>query len=251
MVVIACSLCAAPAQAGPGHAACLQAADDGQRLRDEGKLFDSRAAFARCIRPECPPIVAKECAAWLEELATRQPSIIVVLEDALGHDVGTARVLVDGVLHEEAVAGRMIALDPGPHVVRAESNLGSAETAVILRERDQGRRLVIRFAAPAQDHVRPAPKVTRPVPLLTYALGGVSVSAAGVGTYFAVGAASQYSDLSRRCPACSDGERTNLRSTALAADTFLGLAAATALGAIVIYLMRPSSTAASQALVSF
>jgi hypothetical protein len=240
----------------------MQAADDGQRLRDEGKLIEARDTFARCLRAECPSVIAKECAAWLDDVAARAPTAIIVMQSASGNDVAAARVLVDGVVRDEAQAGRAITLNPGPHLVRAESPRESAEVSVVLHEREQGRRVVLTLAGPTTSPaVKPAepelpprpPETARPVPFLTYPLGAVSLVAAGVGAFFAVSASTQYSDLERHCPACSESDVADLRRTTLIADVALGTAIVAAAGALFVYLTRPSVlvTPRTGALVSF
>lgn len=222
--------------------ACARAAEEGQALRDDGKLFRAREAFAACIRPSCPKVIAKQCDAWLEDVTSRTPSLVVVVESAEGRDLPEARIFVDDAPREDLAQGRAISLDPGPHTVRAEAGALRLEERVVLRERERDRRVVLRPPRPVAV-TAPPPKLVaeRPVPVVTYALTGVSVVLGAVGAGFGVSAANTYADLERRCPNdCTDSDLLGLRAKTVTADLAFSLAIAAAVGAVVLYVTRPT-----------
>lgn len=253
---------AAPSAAQPASE-CVRAANQGQTLRDQGKLLSAREELALCSRPQCPKVVATECRKWLEEVSVRIPSVVVALRDASGADV-TARILVDGKPSDEATSGRALLLDPGPHLFRAESDRGAVERSVVVRERESGLRVVL--ALPAQQPLpvkaagerapakaAPSVETSRPVPTFTWIMAGTAVVGAGVGTFFAIDAGTRYSDLKERCPDCTEAEVSGLRTRSTVADVVVGVAIAAAGVAILSYLLRPSVTTARPvaALVAF
>lgn len=237
-----------PASAKPASQ-CVRAANEGQTLRDQGKLLSARDELVVCARPECPKVVAAECRKWLEDVSARIPTVVVALRDGAGADV-SARILVDGKPSEEATAGRAISLDPGPHVFRGESDRGIAERSVVVREREAGQRVVLdlpKAAEPKPPSLLPRPKdpVTethRPVPAFTWLMAGTAVVGAGVGTVFAIDAGSRFGDLKERCPSCTEDEVSGLRMRSTVADVAFGVAIVAAGITIVSYLLRPTVT---------
>lgn len=229
-------------------AACARSAEQGQSLRDEGKLAKAREAFAACLRPECPKVIATECASWLDDVTARQPSIVVVVKTARGADVTDAKVYVDGALRADAALGRLIVLDPGAHVVRAEVGGKLLEETVVVREREKDRRVVLSPPAPPPPQASPVEKPIRlveerPVPVVAYVLSGVAVVIGSFGIGFGVSAANGYADLERTCPnGCTESDILGLRAKTVTADIAFGLAIAATLGAVVVYLTRPVVT---------
>jgi hypothetical protein len=228
---------------------CVRAANEGQTLRDQGKLLSARDELVVCARPECPKVVASECRKWLEDVSARIPTVVVSLRDGDGADV-SARILVDGKPSEEATAGRAISLDPGAHVFRAEADRGIAERSVVVREREAGQRVVLdlpKATEPKPLSLLPRAKDTvtethRPVPTFTWIMAGTAVVGAGVGTVFAIDAGSRFGDLKERCPSCTEEEVSGLRMRSTVADVAFGVAIVAAGITVVSYLLRPTVT---------
>lgn len=236
-----------PASAKPASE-CVRAANEGQTLRDQGKLLSAREELVVCARPECPKVVAAECRKWLEDVSARIPTVVVSLRDGAGADV-SARILVDGKTSEEATAGRAISLDPGPHVFRAEADRGNAERSVVVRERESGQRVVLELpktiappSAPPAPKREPVTETHRPVPTFTWLMAGTAVIGAGVGTVFAIDAGTRFGDLKERCPSCTEDEVSGLRLRSTVADVAFGVAIVAAGITVVSYLLRPTVT---------
>lgn len=268
-LVVAISVVSSRAQAvSPASSACARAAEEGQALRDEGRLFSAKDSFGQCIRAECPRVIATECASWLDDVTARQPSIVVVVRDAKGSDVTDAIVLIDGVRRADASSGRAIVLDPGPHVVASNVTGRPVEQRIVLREREKSRRVALEPPPSAPRVTTPRlvpPRLVeeRPVPVVSYVLGGVSVLLGAAGAGFGISAASDYDKLAGTCPGrCTDTDILGLRAKTVTADIAFSLAIAAAVGAVVVYLVRPTVVrqaasnaepwaAASQGLVRF
>ena len=104
----------------------------------------------------CPDVVAGPCMQWQEELKQEIPTIVIAVRDAGGADVADAAIYVDGVVYPSP-PGVPIALDPGPHRIRAVRGEAERATEIVLRVGE--RRRVIDIAFPGT----PAPEPTTPV----------------------------------------------------------------------------------------
>lgn len=121
-------------------AACVAASEDAQALRDAGRLVDARALLIVCAQNTCPPLVRKDCAEWLVDVAANLPTVVLSARDAAGRDLTDVRVSVDGHILTEAMDGRAVFLDPGGHVLRFEvPGTAPLEQRVILRQGEKNR----------------------------------------------------------------------------------------------------------------
>ena len=226
-------------------AACAAAAERGQALRDEGKLGAAREAFAQCLRPECPKVIATECATWFDDVGARQPSVVVAVHDERGLDVVGATIRIDGAARDDAGKGRSVPLDPGPHTVETTVDGKPLSQRFVLREREKDRSVVLeppRAKVPVSTPTPPPRFIEeRPIPVVSYVLGGVAVVLGATGTVFGVSAASDYADLERTCPGqCSDTDILGLRAKTVTADIAFSLGVVAAIGAVVVYVVRPT-----------
>ena len=226
-------------------ATCAAAAERGQALRDEGKLGAAREAFAQCLRPECPKVIATECATWFDDVGARQPSVVVAVHDERGLDVVGATIRIDGAVREDAGKGRSVPLDPGPHTVETIVDGKPLSHRFVIREREKDRSVVLeppRARAPVAPSTPPPRFIEeRPIPVVSYVLGGVAVVLGATGTIFGVSAASDYANLERTCPGqCSDTDILGLRAKTVTADIAFSLGLAAAVGAVVVYVVRPT-----------
>lgn len=226
-------------------ATCAAAAERGQALRDEGKLGAAREAFAQCLRPECPKVIATECATWFDDVGARQPSVVVAVHDERGLDVVGATIRIDGAARDDAGKGRSVPLDPGPHTVETIVDGKPLSQRFVLREREKDRSVVLEppRSKPPDSTPAPPPRFIeeRPIPVVSYVLGGVAVVLGATGTVFGVSAASDYADLERTCPTgCTETDILGLRAKTVTADIAFSLGVVAAVGAVVVYLVRPT-----------
>ncbi len=154
----------ARAQASDERQACLSAADQGQSLRDEGAYSRAREQFLQCSRDSCPQLVRDQCADWLRELDESMPTVTFAAKDEHGNELSTVTVRVDGRAIASRLGGEVVAIDPGPHEIRFESDPPSRSLSVhvILRAGEKRRRIEAAFspmnAAPVAlpEHALPA-----------------------------------------------------------------------------------------------
>jgi hypothetical protein len=243
------------------------AAESTQRLRAAGKLQQARATALVCERASCPAMMRSDCQAWLSQIDAALPSIVVLARGAKG-DVTAVRLTVDGLPVTERLDGQPMPLDPGEHDLRFE-RLDEASAApvaqhILLGAGEKNRRIEVVFEsptpvappatapAPAQPPPPPPPSPgSRPVPLLSWVLGGVAVAALGTFGAFAIKAKVENDQWESQCGhgSCSPGELTTLHSDADVADIALAVGVAAATTATVLYLVRPTVAVDSRSAV--
>jgi hypothetical protein len=154
---VACWLALSFAAERPAHAdedekrACVEAHEQGQLLRNDGKLHDARARFLQCARASCPPLVVRDCAQFEQEVLQNQPTLVIAAQDPDGRDTTDARVSVDGTLLVDRLDAASYDIDPGSHTLRFETP-GSPpeEMHLVLRMGEKNRRVSVRFRLPAK-----------------------------------------------------------------------------------------------------
>jgi hypothetical protein len=257
---------ARPVHADPASVkgACTAHHEQGQRLRNSGKLHAASAEFAECVRDECPALVKTDCADLLARVDTEAPTVVLVVRDEKGSDRADVRLFVDGEAVRDRLDGMPVAMDPGEHVLRFEAvGAGAVERQVVLRVGEKRRRVavVLHAAAPPEGAPWPAPPEAAPAPSpalaappaeathvspYAYVLGGLSLAAVGAFTYFAISGKSLENSLAGSCsPGCTDAQVAPVRRDYLAADLSLGVAAVS-MGAALWLFFHPSTTSAVQ-----
>lgn len=252
-VVLALAFACPPAHAQT-VAECASAYEKAQRLRGEGKLVDARKQMILCSQQECPAPLRRECTDWVEPTFRAIPSFSVRVLGPDGCDVVDPQVEVDG----EAVAivpGRSIEVDPGVHDLRVTvPGEKPNEQRIVLAQGQKDRPIVVRFApaeveckapgAPAATRDVPPPQLetTRPVPALTYVLGGTALVAFGVSAGFGISAFSQKSDLDACSPRCPHDDADAMRRDFAIADVGLAVGVVALAAAAIVYFTRPPVT---------
>lgn len=228
--------------------ACISAADDGQKLRDDGKLKDARDKFITCADKACPAAISKQCADWVGEVDHDTPTIAFRAKDASGKEIFDVQVEIDG----QPIGGitpKATAADPGSHKIRFNRADGtSVEETFLLRPAEKDRIIELTFkgpAAPVGPSTPPPPIITPPpasggggggfrFPALAWV--GLSVMVVGgVGTgVFAVMANSDENKLRTTCaPFCNPSDQSSIDTKIILANVSLGLGIA-GLGLTVI-----------------
>lgn len=220
--------------------ACLAAVDEGQNLRDQGKLGAAKAQFQICTSKACPTAVIKQCNDWYAEVERDQPSVLFRVKDEAGKEVFDVKVLVDGAPIADSVGGQPLAVDPGARTFRVERKDGKhAELKALVRDGEKARLIELEF----QPDFVPAPAATTrtvaapsapaaaqrgfEIPLLGWVGGGVFVAGAATTAIFAVMANGDESDLRSSCaPRCSDDDRDGIKTKLVVANVgmFVGIA---------------------------
>jgi hypothetical protein len=252
--VAAWVLLAGPAAGQPGDVklACSEAHEQGQRLRNGGKLLAARDQFVACARDGCPALVRKDCGELLSAIESEVPTILVDARDASGRDTADVRVLVDGQVVREHLDGMAFAIDPGEHSFRFET-AGAAplEQRLVVQAGDKGRHIAVAFQAmetvaalpsspppprPPSVEPGPGPRQASAPSSVAYVLAGTGVAAAASFTYFAITGRVLENQRARTCsPGCTDSQLAPVRLDYLLADISLGIAALAAGGATWLF----------------
>jgi hypothetical protein len=223
--------------------ACLSDHVEGQELRQDGKLLESRAAFRRCSARQCPKQVIRDCMAWLDELQRQVPSVSFrVTSDRASRE--DARVFIDEAPVLDWARGKAVDVNPGTHRLRVVlPPFEPYQTQLVVNEGDQFRILDIEFtqARPSQRLPREAgAAVHRPVPVVSIVLAGVSAGAAISGAAFGLSSWSLRKELEAECaPDCTSSRVAALKKRALVTDISWGVSAASLLASAVFYVLRP------------
>ncbi len=236
---------ARPSSAAPGQngladkQACADASEQGQELRDQGKLLSARARFLACTIEVCPAIIRKDCAAWLADVDERIPSIVLDVQGPDGQDLTRVRVLEAGAVLAETLDGRAISLDPGEHRLRYEwSGAPAVLQRFVLREGEKRRRLSVRFMKAAP----PASAATSPLPIAPLVLGGVALAGGAAFAGLAASARSDYDHLDATCaPRCTPEAVDPVRTKLVLANVFFGLSVASLGAAAILWFTRPTA----------
>ena len=254
-IALAAGLAAAPlsvastAHAGPKE--CIAAADEGQKLRDDGKLNAAREKFIMCAAKTCPGAISKQCSVWLAETEKDLPTMTFRALDDQGKETVEVRVIVDGGTVSPTIDAHALALDPGEHKVRFERADGRAiEEKVMLRPGEKNRLIELSFQvkpAPPEPAKLDAPPVPPDVdhgfrvPLLGWVGLGVGVAGGVMTAAFAISANKDESRLRSTCaPSCDSGEKSGVDTKVVFANVGLGLGVA-GLGLAVVTTILASS----------
>jgi hypothetical protein len=140
LVALACAVLA-PAAARADDSACIAASEQELALRQQGKLHDALKQLAVCADASCPDEVKTECARRVADVDAAMPTLILGAKDGAGNDRVDVRVLMDGAPLLTRLDGLSVAIDPGSHVFRFETEGQDAvEKTLVLREGEKERR---------------------------------------------------------------------------------------------------------------
>jgi hypothetical protein len=190
---------------------CMSASENGQKLRQKGKLSEAQTQFQTCADGGCPGVVQRNCNTWLSEVSALLPSVTLSAKNAAGKDLINVTVMLDGKKLLDKLEGKAISMDPGIHVFRFESAGEEAiDERIVLSEGEKARRVAVRFGGtpepdPVKKTVEPAKTVTlnppveaevQPpgVPALAWVLGGAGLVGIGVGAVLYISGSSSFPD---------------------------------------------------------
>jgi hypothetical protein len=233
--------------------ACVQAAEEAQKLRKSGALLAAQDQLVACSDLDCPSVVRVACADWLGEVRKAIPSVVFAAKEALPRcgggdpaatrDVTDVDVSMDGRLLTHRLDGRAVSLDPGSHVFRfalADDSATPREETIQLREGEKLRAVSVvldrRNAAPC-----PAP-TPRSAPVGAYMASAISGLSLGGFTYFAISSHVKYRNLLKECaPTCDSQTSQPFLVEQDLADVFLGVGVVAAAVATWLFLSTPQS----------
>lgn len=230
----------------PSRTQCLDAHRNAQELKQSGKLLEAQEHLAICSSGSCPGVVISDCGTWLADLEQSTPSMVFELR-LDGKEASLAKVFVDG----KPVADRThaVKVNPGRHAVRVElPPFEPHEEDVVLPEGQRMRLISVQFTskpketAPVAAETAPPPKqLVRPTPVIVYPLAGLALAGLGGFGAFAFLGRSEQTTLEDGCaPRCTDAEISKMKRWYTIADVSAGVGAAALMGAVIVYLARPT-----------
>lgn len=241
---------AAPPAFADDKAECLDAYEKAQRVRQEAKLRESKKQLTICARDACPATIRKDCVRWLDEVEQSLPTVILRATDANGGDLKDVAVTMDGEPLVTSLTGTALVVDPGPHkFVFTAAGEAPVTVEAIVAEGDKRR--VIAMTTPKKTTPRDektsfhdvgqaqTTDSNRPVPVLTWVLGGIGIASLGGFGFFALRGSSTRSDLDSCKPFCSQSDIDSSKQNFVIGDVFLGVGVVALAAATVIYLTRP------------
>lgn len=240
VVAVLGSAAASRAQAPPDTSklTCAVAYEQGQRLRNDGRLLAARAQLQLCSDNACPAVLRGDCTRWLTEVDLSIPTVVLSARDSRGTELGEVRVELDGKLLTTSLDGRPVQVDPGEHTFRFVAGEKSIEREVTLDVGDRDSRIAVSFG-PRAEPTR-ADDAGVGIPTASWVLAGVGVvGLAGFG-YFALDGRSKKSDLDDCKPGCDPDDVDAARRSFLIGDVFLAVGVSALAGATLVYATSPS-----------
>jgi len=260
------ALCVSLAAPTTGHAGedskrmCASAFASGQRLMKAGNLIEARAKLIQCGGLECPAAMHPDCEQWLSSVEASIATIVFEVSSTEGQPAINARIAVDGG-DSMTLDGRAVSFNPGPHDITFEAaGLLPTTKHIEVSEGEKLRRETVRLAPllVAKKRNRPAiPPTSAPTvdaetqshatrftaPVILAASGAALAGASAI--YFGLKARSDDRNLDGCAPSssCSREATDQVRREYLWTNISIGLAAASATTAIVLFLIRDRSTA--------
>ncbi len=243
-VFAAVFLFSAPAFAD-GKDTCINAYEQTQTLRKDGKLITARQQALSCAKGDCPALLSKDCTKWSSELEAQTPSVVIEAKSPTGADVQAVSVKVDGVALTEKLDGKPIQVDPGSRVFRFEMD-GAApiEKTVVLKEGEKSHKIPIAFAPLAATTPTPSDSNDRPIPTAVWVFGGVSIAALATSAVFTIDGLGKKSDLESCKPRCNADDVDAMNTRFTFADVALGAGVVAAAATLYLFFSRPSAAGA-------
>lgn len=231
--------------------ACLDAADQAQQLRDDGKFRSAREQMLVCVQDTCPGPVKRDCGDWLTQLDATAPSVVLTAKNG-STDITDVSVTMDGAPLAEKLDGRPILMDLGTHTFKFVYQDQEKSESVVISAGQRMRNISVRFGSvsdPSEStpgKEMPPAQVKGKPPILAYVLGGVGVAAIGNFAVFGLLSNSEFSDRQKDCmPNCTEDQVSSIRTKQIIADVSLGVGIVSLGVAAYLYLNPPSSTTAT------
>jgi hypothetical protein len=244
----------APSRAAADEKAdCIAAHEEGQLSRRDGRFDRAREAFASCQADACPGPIRARCAEFARDLEAAQPTVVILVRDARGGDIGDARVGIDGG-PLAAVSAVALRLNPGRHRMHVEApGFLPADKTVMLPESVKDMQAIVSMqstssAIPPKE-VAPPPLDSPRTTAWAFAVGsGVSLLAAGAlsGAGWII-----HSNLKASCgtTGCSDSQVEPLRILWTTSFAALGVGVISGIVAAVFFASGPNPAPTSALLL--
>ncbi len=177
------------------------------------------------------------------------PTVVLSATGSDGRDRADVRVSLDGQPLVARLDGRPLAVDPGEHLFRFESDPdGAVEERVVVREGEHDRAVTGMFPRASLPEPTAQVPLERPVPMAAWILGGVGAASLLVSATFAslgwFGSPGWVSSQSCR-PNCSPGDVDTVRQRFAVADVSGAIALASLGSAAYVFFSRPEAPSPS------
>ncbi len=243
----------AQAQTDEDKLRCVDAYEQSQRDRRDGRLLEARRQLLVCSQEVCPEVVSNDCATWLGEVERSVPSVVVSARSPAGDDLIQARVSIDEALVSSALDGKAVELDPGQHRLQIEvEGYLPYDRTLVVAEGEKHRSIIVTLERPpGTEPVEPPPQPdepsARPSPAVPVVLGVVGTAGFVGLTYFGATARSAERDLDSCHPNCPQVDVDNTKQRYLMANVSLGVGVAGAAGTVIWLLAtRPRGPATTR-----
>lgn len=215
---------------------CIAAAETGQTQQRNGQLVSARKTFVACTQSECPPVVRKDCARWIEDLEKALPTVVLKPQDENGNDVAGGKVTIDG--EEAESTSRAIPIDPGNHHVEWVREEGTIGVDIVVREGERNRIVEIRPKKKEQPKEKEEPRKWErsPVP---FVVGGLGVVASAIGgTLWGIGLSDRANLVTSCAPthACSADDVDASKTKLVVGDVLFGIGVVAVVTAVVLFV---------------
>jgi hypothetical protein len=221
IAILAASEALAESESPPQQVDCVQAFENGQRLRKDGKLKAATEALISCSQPTCPAFIAKECTGLYTEAQTSLPSVALGANDEQGQPLTDVAVYLDGELLTKRLDGRAVNVDPGLHEFRfeyekkppvlikslvAEGEKNKSVNATF-QDPNPGKKEQLKATAVTTTPIQSPEAKAASLPVVPFVVGGVGIVALAGGIILRLVADNDYDQLNGTCrPNCSDSQ---------------------------------------------
>ena len=143
--------------AKPTKQECVAANESAQDLQNAGKLRDAEEQLRTCTNKACPGMVRDDCVERLRQVQAAIPTVVFLLRDPDGIDVGSSAVTeMDGAPLPAVLDGTPIPVDPGDHTFKfTVAGRPPATRRISLRAGERLRRDVQLKAEPSRGSTPP------------------------------------------------------------------------------------------------
>ena len=247
---------------------CASAFANAQRLMRAGNLIEAKARLIQCGGPECPAAMHPDCQQWLSSVEASIATVVFQVSSSESRPAGEVRMAVDGG-GSTALDGRAVIFNPGPHDITFEAaGLSPMTKHIVVSEGEKLRREMVRLEPlqETREAQRPAvaannaptgagdvqARATRfTAPIIIAASGAALAGASAI--YFGLKARSDDQNLDGCAPtsSCSREATDQVRREYLWTNISIGLAAASATTAIVLFFIHGRSTTSPNTSLSF
>lgn len=239
-----------PAFAADDREQCASAAEEAQKLRDEGKYRRAREQMLVCARDVCPGPIKSDCGKWLTEVDRDAPTVVFGAKDPKG-DLADVKVSMDGIGVQDRLDGKPVLVDSGEHTFKFETKDGqSQEQKVILRAAEKARPIIVTFGTASTGNGNSGNNNSGNTGntggdtgggslVLPLALAGVAVVGVGSFAIFGIIGKSDVDDLQKCKPNCLEDDVSSARTKLIIADISLGVGIVAAAVSAYLFITRP------------